>query len=158
MIVPVVQYGYRCLVDMFLAIRRFVFRKHTYHEFRHELRDVWLEFRDDVMTPPKTPERKSALREVNKGVRLYNDKRYAEALTAFELARDTDPTYGRAWLYLGNALYKRSRQSEAVSAWERAIAVEPRSKAADKARMKMDRLRAKNRRAIDELHDQIKGK
>lgn len=156
MIGSLFRYGPGCMAHMLITLNRFVLRKCSYREMRSELHDAWQELRDDLMAPPTTPQRKDALRLVNKGVRLYNYKRYTEALTAFKDARDEDPVYARAWLYLGNTLYKLSQQGEALSAWERAVAVEPRSKAADKARTKIEHLRAKNLQAIEDLQELLR--
>ncbi len=123
--------------------------------FFHELFVLSRAFIEDILRPPATAEHKSAVKRVNTGVAYYNDKHYLDALHVFLSAIELDPHYSRAYMYLGNAHYKLKEHAEAAAAWERAIRVDPLSEAADKARMKLEHLRAKTHQAINELEEQI---
>lgn len=82
-------------------------------------------------------ERKRAIDLVKSGMKAFNNKSYHEAEELFRRAAGKDPGYGRAHAYLGNALYKQKRLTDAVTAWNKAIEVEPSSDAADLAREKL---------------------
>ena len=84
--------------------------------------------------------RKEAIDFVKRGMVDFNEKRYKEAEGHFCRAIDKDANYGRAHAYLGNALYKQKRISEAIAAWNKAIEVEPNSDAADLAKAKLQKV------------------
>jgi len=114
--------------------------------------DAW----HDYKAPPATHQRKESMSLVNDGVLLYNSKKYLEAQKTFRLATECDPTYARAYVYLGNTLYKLAEHSDALRAWERALSVEPTSSAAFKARQKIERVKTLNQNAIRDLHEGLK--
>ena len=93
-----------------------------------------------VLQPEPTENHKQAIVWVKKGVAAYNLKEYEDAEQCFRRALAFDENYARAYLYLGNALYKKRHRSEAFAAWETAIDVAPRSEAAKMAQEKLDRL------------------
>lgn len=84
-----------------------------------------------------SPARKHAIDLVKRGMNAYNAKDYTEAEALFRKAAEKDPGYGRAHAYLGNALYRQKRLTDAVTCWHKAIEVEPDSDAADMAREKL---------------------
>ena len=84
-----------------------------------------------------THERKYAIDLVKRGMLDYNAKRYKDAEDLFRRAVGKDANYGRAHAYLGNALYKQKRITDAITAWNKAIEVEPNSDAADLAKEKI---------------------
>lgn len=96
----------------------------------------------EIAKSPPTEERKSAIRYVKRGVQEYNAKRYDDAVHSFRKALSFDANYARAHTYLGNALYKRGHVTEAVSAWQKAVEVDPESEAAAKAQSKLLRFGA----------------
>jgi tetratricopeptide (TPR) repeat protein len=60
------------------------------------------------------------------GVELYGMKRYAEAETELNKARDLDPKEAGVWYYLGRvAFYGRNDDMAALAAFEKAAALEP---------------------------------
>ncbi len=104
------------------------------------LRGLWLETRKLAYRATKgetTHGRKHAIDLVKRGMKEYNAKRYPEAEELFRRATGKDSGYGRAHAYLGNALYKQKRLTDAVTAWNKAVEVEPNSDAADMAKEKL---------------------
>ncbi len=146
----------RCARNIGYTFKEFLQGKHAASDLFRKINDCISDSWHDYKTPPMTPQRKDAMSLVNKGARLYNMQLYGEALTTFKSATECDPTYARAYMYLGNALYKLSKQAEALRAWERAMSVEPTSKAASKARDKVNRIHSQNHQAIQELQESIK--
>ena len=57
----------------------------------------------------------------------YGAKRYAEALSAYELAIQLDPVYAKSYRNKGNALYRLKRHEEALAAYEQALTIDPSS-------------------------------
>jgi tetratricopeptide (TPR) repeat protein len=91
------------------------------------------------LTRPRTPaERKKAIHTLNRGIEEYNSGHYRKAVCTFRDALHHDAGYARAWLYLGNGLYKQKRYQEAMDAWETAEKTEPASDSAEKAREKRE--------------------
>ena len=82
-------------------------------------------------------DRKRAIDLVKRGMKAYNEKDYDAAESLFRRATHKDPGYGRGYAYLGNALYKQKRNIDAVTAWNKAIDVEPNSDAAEMAKEKL---------------------
>ncbi|MCK5863089.1 MAG: tetratricopeptide repeat protein [Candidatus Hydrogenedentes bacterium] len=146
----------RCAKDIMCLLKEFLSGKHSLWDlFRNGIScisDRWHEYRE----PPLTGHRKDAMRLVNDGVKLYNAKKYEEAVKVFKEATECDASYARAYVYLGNTLYKRFEHGEALNAWERAISVDPLSKAAGKARAKVDHVKSQNQMAIRDLHEGLK--
>ena len=143
----------RCARSAAYAFKEFLLGNHSAATACRKIRDAISDSWHDYKTPPITSQRKDAMSLVNKGARLYNMKFYGEALRLFKAATECDPTYARAYMYLGNALYKLAKQPEALRAWERAISVDPTSKAASKARDKVDQIHSQNQQAIQDLHE-----
>lgn len=85
-------------------------------------------------------ERKQAIDLVKRGMVEYNEKRYKDAEALFRRAAAKDPNYGRAHAYLGNALYRQKHLTDAITAWNKAVEVEPNSDAADLAREKLQKV------------------
>lgn len=145
-----------CAKNIMSILFAFLRRKHDFNKTKHligeSICDTWASYR----AMPLTAARKEAMKHVNNGARCYNAKRFDEALALFREATYCDPSYARAHMYMGNALYKMNQQGDAVKAWERAVAVEPNSKAAFNAHAKLERLRTQQQRAIHELREQIK--
>lgn len=146
----------RCAGKLLGAAKALLTGKHSLPEFFSEIisdiEDCWRDYK----APPMSNQRKDAMGLVNDGVKLYNTKKYEEAVKAFKSATEYDPTYARAYTYLGNTLYKLASHSEALRAWERAVAVEPLSSAASKARAKIERVKSQNQMAIRDLHEGLK--
>ncbi len=118
---------------------------------RH-IKELWQE----LGKPPLTEQRKKSIHYLHVGIRLYNSKRFEEALYAFKQALNMDPRYSRAHLYYGNAQYKLRNPEEAIASWEFAIRVEPDSDAATKARDKLATLRSKNQQALHDIKEHLR--
>jgi Tfp pilus assembly protein PilF len=84
---------------------------------------------------------KTAIHCVKRGMTEYNKASYAAAERYFRRAVAADGSYARAYAYLGNALYKRKQQSDAVEMWQRALTLEPRSSMAKGLREKLKNLK-----------------
>lgn len=93
-----------------------------------------------IAQPHRTKDHKEAVRFVKKGTAEYNAGRYEQAVYYFKRAIQEDKHYARAFTYLGNALYKRGLQHEAITAWSAAIDANPNSDAAKMAEDKLRRL------------------
>ena len=146
----------RCAGNIMGAFKAFVFGNDSFTDFIRKSMDSVLDSWHDYKTPPATSQRKESMRLVNEGARLYNSKKYEEAAKVFKAATDCDPTYARAYVYMGNTLYKLAEHSAALHAWERAVSVEPTSEAAFKARAKIEHVKALNQLAIRDLHEGLK--
>lgn len=146
----------RCAGKIFDAFKATITGKFSIADFfshvTSSISDCWYDYK----APPMSGQRKDAMNLVNDGVKLYNAKKYLEALKAFKTASEYDPTYARAYTYLGNTLYKLAEHGDALRAWERAIAVDPLSEAASKARAKVARVKSQNQMAIRDLHEGLK--
>jgi len=57
----------------------------------------------------------------NKGVALYNEGKYDEAIQAYDEAIRLDPEMAMAWYNKGNALYVLGKYDEAIQAYDEAI-------------------------------------
>ena len=90
-----------------------------------------------MIKPGATRDRKQAVALVNKGKDAYNAAEYKKAEKYFKKSLSEDPSYARAWMYLGNTYYKEKLNAEAGDAWVKAIEAEPKSGAAEKAREKI---------------------
>ncbi len=88
----------------------------------------------------KGEDHERARKLVRQGRQAYNDRRYAAAEDDFREAIITDPSYAMAYTLLGHTLYQLGRAKEAESYWRRAVDVDPKSEAADKARRKLGML------------------
>lgn len=94
---------------------------------------------------------KSALKLVEQGRRAYNNKDYTIAEDYFFRAIDLNPKLSLAYTYLGHTLYQVGRHSEAVAHWKRAVAVDPNSEGAVKARQKLQMIEDKAKRVAEDL-------
>ncbi len=61
----------------------------------------------------------------DKGVELYKEKRYSDALPFFDKAIRINPSYGKAWCNRANCLWALNRMEEALCAYERTVEVSP---------------------------------
>lgn len=86
-----------------------------------------------LVAKPEPRGRHKAKKYVNEGKNAYNAANYDRAETWFQRAIEEDAGYAVAWLYLGNAFYKRHRLTEAVTAWQKAADSEPDTPAAERA-------------------------
>lgn len=146
----------RCVKKLLRVFAEFFGGKHSFLEFIHKsfscVSDCWYDYK----APPLTDHRKDSMSLVNDGVKLYNSKKYEEALKVFKTATEYDSTYARAYVYLGNTLYKLAEHGEALRFWQHAISLDPLSDAASKARAKVERVKSQNQMAIRDLHEGLK--
>ncbi|MCB9688440.1 MAG: tetratricopeptide repeat protein [Alphaproteobacteria bacterium] len=70
-------------------------------------------------------DRGRAQTEIERGRALYKDRRYADAIAAFELALRHDPNSAEAALRLGMALEDDKQYQRAVEAYERCLQIDP---------------------------------
>jgi tetratricopeptide (TPR) repeat protein len=68
---------------------------------------------------------RDAYRLVLKGDTLYSQRKYDEALKAFNEAIRLDPNYVRAWSLKGVTLYNQKKYDEAIKAFNEAIRLDP---------------------------------
>ena len=93
---------------------------------------------------------------VKKGREAYNRGSYKEAEQFFHDAAMEDGRYALAYTYLGNAFYQQGRYNDAIAAWRQAIAADPKSDAADKARTKLERIESSKERTIQQLEERLR--
>jgi Flp pilus assembly protein TadD len=83
-------------------------------------------FNDETLWRDTVAKNPSAwLAHFNLGVRLAEQRRYAEAATAYEAALRLKPDYVDALDNLGMALAQQGKLDEAVARWEMAVRVQP---------------------------------
>ncbi len=152
----IVKHGTRCAQKIGGIVKGFCLGKQGFGQSVRLVRDSISDSWHDYKAPPMSNQRRDAMRLVNDGVRQYNSKNFEDALDTFRLATDYDPAYARAYVYLGNTLYKLSKHGEALRAWEQAISADPTSSAASKARAKVDKVQMQNQVAIRDLHEGLK--
>jgi Tfp pilus assembly protein PilF len=100
-------------------------------------------------------QRKAAVHFVERGVGLYNARKYTEAADQFRQAIDEDPVYARAHCYLGTALHKLGVSEEAVMEWKKAVILEPGSDSAAKAQRKLNKIAAHNAAITRSLEEDL---
>ncbi|MBZ4418386.1 polysaccharide deacetylase family protein [Myxococcus sp. RHSTA-1-4] len=74
--------------------------------------------------PPATPA-EQARRHGDRGMTLYREKRYAEALAEFQAAARLDPTDAQATNNVGFVHFRRGEYAEAVKWLEKTLALDP---------------------------------
>ncbi|NLV44304.1 MAG: tetratricopeptide repeat protein [Candidatus Hydrogenedentes bacterium] len=150
------KHGSRCLGRILNECRQLVTRNISLRQFREECARHYQSALQDINRPPLTDRRKAAIRSLNDGIRLYNGKRFSEALRAFEESVEYDPQYGRAHLYYGNAQYKLRNYEEALASWQCVIRIEPNSDIAEKAREKLERIQSKEKQTVREMTEHLR--
>lgn len=88
-----------------------------------------------LLTGNKNPEYAN-----NVGFALYKEEKYDLAITWFEKAINLDPQRAVAYVNLGDAFAKQSRNNEARQAYAKYLELAPNSKAAPEVRKKLDAL------------------
>jgi len=96
-----------------------------------------------------------AARYVEKGRKLYNQKRYAVAEEAFRKALLEDSKYALAHYYMGLAMYKQDKLREAIKYWTNAMQLEPGSDAATRAEKSLSRVRMQQKDVIAALEERL---
>ena len=61
----------------------------------------------------------------SKGIALYDQKKYDEAIQAFDKAIDIDPQFEEAWYYKGVALFDQGKYDDANQALDKANDIDP---------------------------------
>jgi tetratricopeptide (TPR) repeat protein len=95
---------------------------HSHQSYSPANKDVAISLKPLHVSPPPQTTKEEWL---NKGITLFNLKRYGEALKAYEQALDLDPNDARIYSNKGRALYELSRYKEALRACKRAIRLDP---------------------------------
>lgn len=101
-------------------------------------------------------DQREAKKLIEHGRRAYNEKDYKAAESMFKRAHLADPNNALALTYLGHTAYKLGNAPEAVQFWKRAIATEPDSPAADKARSKLDHTDRLTRDTVEKLEQRLR--
>lgn len=109
-----------------------------------------------LIQPAESHKRKKANQYVREGVEAYNVRSYDRAEHYFSKAVTEDNDCALGWTYLGNTHYKLGRLTEAISAWQQAVEVEPRSKGAVMAREKLLRAGKGSGSIIDNMKEQMR--
>ena len=104
-----------------------------------------------------SPGQKESADLLSEGRHAYNDKDYVKAEAFFRQALVADAANCSAQTYLGHALYKQGRATEAAMAWQRAINIAPTWEAAEKARQKLLHLQKKKDTTVEHLEERLRG-
>lgn len=96
-----------------------------------------------------------AARYVEKGRKAYNQKRYAVAEEAFRKALLEDAEYALAHCYMGSAMYKQDKLSEAIKYWTNAVKLAPGSDAAVRAEKSLMRVQVQKKNVIASLEERL---
>lgn len=156
MIQGLIKQGSRYIISVVGEMRRLGKREISFSQFREECARHGTVAWNDLNRPPVSDRHKLAIHCLNQGIRLYNAKRYSEALRTFEESLDYDPQYSRAHLYYGNAQYKLRNYEEALASWQCILRIDPKSDIAEKAREKLEIVQSKNQQAVREIQEQLK--
>ncbi len=65
----------------------------------------------------------TAMDWLDKGLLLYNQSKYDEAIEAYDRAIEIDPQLVFAWLFKGRALYDQGRYVESIKAYDKVIEI-----------------------------------
>jgi len=137
--IPVIRRTRHYIKDLWKHLRRAARRKESAREaLAGAARDTG-DYAKKVLRRSASHDHKLANKAVQRGRDQYNQRRYIEAVESFRQAIDLDPNYGRAYLYLGNALYQQGEEGPARFAWKRATEVDPTSDSAVSALRKLEK-------------------
>jgi tetratricopeptide (TPR) repeat protein len=78
-----------------------------------------------IMFPNTTEAATGSIAELNKGLELYSQNRYDEAIQAYDMSINLNPHYLEAWNNKGIALSHLGKYSEAIQAFDVAIELNP---------------------------------
>lgn len=79
-----------------------------------------------VMLVPIVADAASAAKELKEGNRLYDQKKYEDAVNSYKKALESAPDSDRANFNLGTALYKQGKYQEAMDAFTKSLNTEDR--------------------------------
>jgi tetratricopeptide (TPR) repeat protein len=96
-----------------------------------------------------------AVQMVKNGRIKYNNHDYETAEKCFRGALLEDPDYTLALTYLGHALYKLGRATDAAVFWKRAVVKDPDSPAGQKAKEKLEHLENRTANLVSSLEERI---
>jgi tetratricopeptide (TPR) repeat protein len=113
-------------------------------------------FMPDLAPPVERGNHKEATALLERGRKAYNAKNYARAEIFFRQAIDEDVGYAKAHYYLGLTMYKLHDSQSAVRAWKRATEVDPTGPMGYKAERKINYVKGKVDRTINELEERLK--
>ena len=143
--------------NVFLHARCIVTRKETPGE-------AWANLRSDAhkvrviassQTEGSKRHRESA-KLTESGRKRYNKGDYVKAEQLFRAAILEDPQYALPLTYLGNALQKQGKSTEALSAWERAVKLDPHSDGGRKADRSLRHYRNHEAAVVETLETRVR--
>lgn len=143
--------------NVFLHMRCVVTRKES-------LREAWADVRADAhkvraMASAQTDGAKKhheSAKLTEAGRRSFNAGAYAKAEELFRAAVLADPQYALPLAYLGNAMQKQGKTTEALGAWERALKLDPHSEGGLKAEKNLRRYRNREAAVVETLETRIR--
>lgn len=101
-------------------------------------------------------EQRASLRLCDNSRKAYNTRDYRAAEEFAHKAIKADPDCGLAYTYLGFALYKTGRTTEALSMWQRAVSLDPEGEGGGRARRTLQAIERSKAEAINKLEDDIR--
>ena len=155
MSIPVVKRTRQYLKHLGKHLRKVFRRKESAKDAVSGIAKDTAEYAQKVLRRAPSHDHKLAAKTVQRGVDQYNERRYAEAIESFRQALDYDQNYGRAYLYLGNALYQDGQEQPARFAWKRATEVDPTSESAVSAMRKLEKFEIDAKSTVSYLEDRM---
>ena len=128
--------------------------RHAVKEIRHDSRKLWRSLSKKAQEGESA--RKRAIHFTKQGREFYNNGNYEAAEKAFRNAAVEDPTYALALLFLGNALYKMNRSSDAVVAWRRAHDADPASEVGQEAERRIQHVAKQENDVVKQLEERLR--
>ena len=131
---------------------------------KEALRDAWTDLRVDVQKvratasaqSPEARRHKSAAKLTESGRKSFNKGAYEKAEQLFRAAIIEDPHYALPLAYLGNALHKQGKVSQAVAAWKRAHDLDPLSEGGRKAERSLRRFKDHEAEVVEILETRVR--
>ncbi|GMV91364.1 MAG: hypothetical protein AMXMBFR82_11420 [Candidatus Hydrogenedentota bacterium] len=136
-------------------VKRVVFRQESLSDAAAGIADDSDKLLRAVKGSRKQGDHHRAARYVEKGRKAYNQKRYEAAEDAFRKALLEDAEYALAHCYMGSAMYKQDKLSEAIKYWTNAVKLAPGSDAAVRAEKSLSRVRVQRKNVITSLEERI---
>jgi len=157
MALGVIRTTTRFVKNVFLHVRCVVTRKETLHA-------AWADLRNDAhkvhaIASAQTEGAKrhrEAAKLTEAGRKRFNKGAYVKAEQLFRSAILEDPQYALPLTYLGNALQKQGKATEAVAAWERAVKLDPHSEGGRKAEKSIRHYRRHEAEVLETLEMRVR--
>lgn len=135
--------------------------KHYYYEIERRLKDSCEVLNKALNTNDETSEKSfsenpKAKEAYNKGVKMLEQNKYADAIPWFEKAVETDPEFVFAWDNLGVCYRRTGKYEKAEAAYKASLKIEPSGKTPLQNLPIVYKMQNKNNEAIAAYKDLLK--